>query len=74
MGEVAYIRNGIRYTLPAKSMEEKNIHRSDTVIIREISGSVAIVQQKLTLDDIEINSDEFQKGENNKPRRDAGNN
>jgi membrane protein implicated in regulation of membrane protease activity len=51
-GEIAYMVNGIRSTLSAKSTEGNPIRRGATVIIREIDGSVAMVQQKMTIDDI----------------------
>ncbi len=51
-GEIAYMANGIRSTLSAKSTEGNPIRRGATVIIREIDGSVAMVQQKMTIDDI----------------------
>ncbi|HEX2945097.1 MAG TPA: hypothetical protein VHT96_04005 [Clostridia bacterium] len=74
LGEIAYVANGIRYTQSARSMEGSPIKRGAAVIIREIAGNVAVVQQKLTLDDIEINYEEQENKENGKPRRDAGNN
>ncbi len=54
LGEIAYVANGTRYTLAARSLEGKQIKRGAAVIIREIAGSVAVVQQKLTIDDIEL--------------------
>ena len=52
LGEIAYKANGIRSTLTARSLDGEAIKRGANVIIREITGSVALVQQKLTLDDI----------------------
>ncbi len=52
LGEIAYKANGIRSTLTARSLDGEAIRRGADVIIREISGSVAVVQQKLTLDDV----------------------
>ncbi len=74
LGEIAYVANGIRYTQSARSMEGCEIKRGATVVIREIAGNVAVVQQKLTLDDIEINYEQQENREGGKPRRDAGNN
>jgi len=74
LGEIAYVANGIRYTQSARSMEGSAIKRGATVVIREIAGNVAVVQQKLTLDDIEIIYEEQENKENGKPRRNAGNN
>jgi membrane protein implicated in regulation of membrane protease activity len=52
LGEIAYKANGMRSTMTARSMDGTEIKRGTQVIIREITGSVAVVQQKLTLDDI----------------------
>lgn len=78
MGEIAYVINGIRYTLTARSLEHNSISRGAVVVIREIAGNAAIVQQKLSIDDIELfneekNSEEEEKNQNKKPRSDAGN-
>lgn len=74
LGEIAYVSNGIRYTLSARSLEGDSVNRGTVVIIREIAGNVAIVQQKLTLEDIDLYNSEYEKGNNEKPRSDAGNN
>jgi membrane-bound ClpP family serine protease len=74
LGEIAYVANGIRYTQSARSMEGCSIKRGAAVVIREIAGNVAVVQQKLTLDDIVISCEEQENNENGKPRRNAGNN
>lgn len=57
LGRIVYIVNGIRHALPARSGEHVGIQRGSRVIIREIAGSEAIVQQKVTLDNI----DEYNK-------------
>ncbi|HEY8350037.1 MAG TPA: hypothetical protein PK767_05500 [Clostridiales bacterium] len=54
LGEIAYTIKGIRYTLAARSLEGCEIRRGTPVIIREIAGNAAVVQQKLTIDDIEL--------------------
>lgn len=74
LGEIAYVTNGIRYTMSARSLEGGDIHRGSAVVIREIAGNVAIVQQKLTLEDIDLYNEEHEKEINEKPRSDAGNN
>ena len=74
LGEIAYTMNGIRYTLSARCQEGESVQRGVTVVIREIAGSAAIVQRKLTLDDISLYNEEHEKRENEKPRSDAGNN
>lgn len=54
MGEIAYVINGVRYNLSARSLDGGEIERGAAVIIRSISGNAASVQKKLTLDDIEL--------------------
>ncbi len=56
LGEIAYKVNGMRSTITARSMDGTEIRRGAEVVIREISGSVAVVQQKLTIDDILIDN------------------
>lgn len=74
LGEIAYVANGIRYTLSARSLEGESVKRGAKVVIRGIAGSEAIVQQKLTLEDIDLFNNEHEEGEIEKPRSDAGNN
>lgn len=62
LGEIAYTVKGIRSTLAAKSLEGCEIRRGTPVIIREIAGSVAVVQRKLTIDDIELDDDVLRPG------------
>lgn len=50
-GEIAYVINGIRYTIPAKSAGGE-VLRGASVIIREIAGNVALVQKKVSLDEL----------------------
>lgn len=52
LGEIAYVINGMRYNLSAKSFGNVKIPRGRKVIIREITGNCAIVQEKITLDDL----------------------
>lgn len=54
LGEIAFVANGTRYTLSARSMEGTVINRGKTVIIRDVQNNVAVVQQKMTIDDIEL--------------------
>ena len=63
LGEIAYTVKGIRSTLAAKSLEGCEIRRGTPVIIREIAGSVAVVQRKLTIDDIELDDDVLRPGD-----------
>ncbi len=71
LGEIAYVINGVRYTLSARSLEGSSIKRGSTVVIREIASNAAVVQQKLTLDDIELTDVEQEEEENRKPRSNA---
>ena len=66
LGEISYVTNGIRYTTAAKSEDGKVIARGRAVIIREVAGNVAIVREKLTLDDLSaMEADEnTRKGDN----------
>lgn len=54
MGEIAYVINGVRYNLSARSSDGVEIGRGAAVIIRSVSGNAAFVQKKLTIDDIEL--------------------
>ena len=51
LGEIAYVINGSRYNLTAKSANGEKIERGETVKIRDVSGNVAIVTRKMTLED-----------------------
>jgi len=51
LGEIAYVINGTRYNLAAKSTSGEKIERGEAVKIRSISGNIAIVSRKMTLDD-----------------------
>ncbi|NLK88417.1 MAG: hypothetical protein GX279_13175 [Clostridiaceae bacterium] len=52
LGEIAYMAHGMRSTISARSVDGTEIQRGSRVIIREITGNAAVVQLKLTLDDI----------------------
>lgn len=71
LGEIAYVINGTRYTLSARALEGGRIKRGAEVIIREVAGNVAVVQQKLTIDDIEISQEENEREIDQKPRSNA---
>lgn len=64
MGEIAYVISGVRHSMPARSAHSKKIERGDIVRIKEIHGNVALVFQRLTIDDIELL--EFEEGSKNK--------
>ncbi len=61
LGEVAYIINGIRYTLPARSLAGEEVQRGSTVLIREVANNVALVQKKISLDELSEYEAEEQK-------------
>ena len=53
-GEIAYLVNGGRYNLPARSYNGVPIKKGEVVKIREISGNFACVTQKMSIEDFEI--------------------
>ncbi|NJD02533.1 MAG: hypothetical protein FIA99_08055 [Ruminiclostridium sp.] len=52
LGEITYVINGVRSTLSAKSATDEEIRRGSVVIIREVSGNIALVQKKISLDEL----------------------
>ncbi len=54
IGEIAYVANGERNNMPARSSDKIGIERGTTVIIRKVAGNIAFVQRKLTLDDLDM--------------------
>ena len=52
LGEIAYTINGVRYNIPAKSAFSSSIGRGSTVKIKDVSGNIAVVTQKITIDDL----------------------
>lgn len=63
LGEISYSINGMRHTISAKSSDGEAILRGSTVIIREVSGNVAIVQRKISLDELSSYETEDKKRE-----------
>ena len=61
MGEITYVINGVRYNLPARAFPGEDIKRGAAVIIREVSGNTALVQKKITLDDLSSYETEKEK-------------
>jgi hypothetical protein len=53
-GEVAYVQNGIRYNISAKSVRHEEISRGSIVVIKDIAANAAMVIKKVTLDELEI--------------------
>lgn len=58
IGEIACVINGIRHNLSAKSFYGKEIARGAAVSIRDIQGNVALVTQKMTIDQYGIEENE----------------
>ncbi|MCR4434990.1 MAG: NfeD family protein [Clostridiales bacterium] len=54
MGEVAYVFNGERHNMPARSADDEEMARGEVVRIKSISGNVALVKRKVTLEDIDL--------------------
>lgn len=52
MGEISYVVNGIRNCMTAKSLNNNFIGREEIVKIKEVSGNIAAVMKKLTVDDL----------------------
>jgi hypothetical protein len=52
MGEISYVVNGIRNCMAAKSLNNSFIGREEIVKINEVSGNIAMVTKKLTVDDL----------------------
>ena len=71
LGEIAYVMNGIRYNMSARSAYREEIRRGETVIVREIADNVAVVTQKVTIDKLDEMTENFdyrkdkQKTDNN---------
>lgn len=54
MGEIAYVINGVRHSLPAKSANNEDIAKGAVVNIKDITGNIALVIQKMTIDDLDL--------------------
>lgn len=52
MGEISYLINGVRYSIPARALEG-SLNRGEAVRIKEVSGGIAYVSRKLTLEDLD---------------------
>lgn len=68
MGEIAYTFNGMRNSLPARTSGGEKITRGSVVRIKDISGNIALVTQKMTLDEyerLETDHGQSQKKEEN---------
>lgn len=59
LGEIAYVMNGIRYNMSARSAYQEEIRRGETVIVKEIAGNVAVVTQKVTIDKLDEMTENF---------------
>ncbi len=52
LGEITYVMNGVRSNLPARSVTGEEIQRGSVVIIRGVEGNTALVQRKISLDEL----------------------
>ena len=58
VGEIVYVINGQRHSLPAKSTYSDTIGKGEIVCIKEVTGNAAIVSRKVTIQDVYL--DEFE--------------
>jgi len=61
LGEITYVINGVRSSLSARSVTGEEIQRGSVVIIRELDGNAALVQKKISLDELSSYETEEQK-------------
>ena len=52
LGEITYVINGVRNSFSARSVNGEEIQRGSVVIIREVAGNAALVQRKISLDEL----------------------
>ena len=64
-GEVAYVQNGTRCNISAKSVHHEEIGRGSIVVIKDISANAVMVIKKVTLDGMDMFESEEQKPYNN---------
>ncbi|MCX7923748.1 MAG: hypothetical protein N3B21_17325 [Clostridia bacterium] len=67
MGEIVYVIGGVRHSMPAKSIYKEKIAKGEIAKIKEVSGGIAYIARKLTIDDLELL--ESEKGESRKSER-----
>jgi membrane protein implicated in regulation of membrane protease activity len=65
LGEIVFVSNGMRHNYTAKSAYNEEIKRGETVRIKDISGNVALVVRKMTIDNYEAYDVENRKPQNN---------
>lgn len=65
LGEIIFVVNGVRYNYTAKSAYNEEIKRGETVRIKEVSGNIATVVRKMTIDDYEMYNMEKEKTRKN---------
>lgn len=53
LGEIAYVINGIRCNMPAKSAYSSEIPRGESVVIKDVTGNIAVVTKRMTIEDYE---------------------
>jgi len=66
VGEIALTINGTRRNFPAKSANKEYIARGVTVKVRDISGNIALVTRKITIDDLESLETERRQSRNDR--------
>ncbi len=58
VGEIVYVINGERHSLPAKCVRD-SIGKGEIVLIREIAGNAAFVSRKLDIEAIDLDDFKF---------------
>ncbi len=58
VGEIVYVINGERHSLPAKCVSD-SIGKGEIVLIREIAGNAAFVSRKLDIEAIDLDDFKF---------------
>lgn len=58
VGEIVYVINGERHSLPARSFNGQKADRGETLMIKEITSNVAVVARKFNLEDIVVGGED----------------
>lgn len=53
LGEIVLVVNGVRYNFTAKAAHDEVLGRGEIVRIKEMSGNIAVVTRKITINDYE---------------------
>lgn len=62
LGEIAFIAGGTRTTMPAHSLDGKEIEKGAKVMIRKIENRLAYVSKKIIIDDLIIEKNNKNRG------------